>query len=90
MTRIGTQKMQRIIQVLFATLPESVDVCSAAERLLPYINGERAFSSLSLLGQQVALRPELSLSEIFTITHPANTQPLGTKPRLAIQAAKPH
>jgi hypothetical protein len=76
MTRVGTQKMQRIIQILYATLPQAAEVCSAAEFLIPYITKEIDSNLPSLLGQQVACRPGLSLLETFTTIRPAEIDPV--------------
>ena len=75
-TRIGTQKMQRITQILFNTLPEAVEICSAAELLIPYTQKNPPLPPPQFLGQQVTLRPGLSLLEIFTLIRSANTAPL--------------
>lgn len=66
--------MQRIIQILFDTLPEATDVCSAAEFLLPYIREDIVTAVPSVLGQQVALRSQLSLLETFTLIRTTHVQ----------------
>ncbi len=82
MTRIGNQKMKKIIPILFGTLPAAAEVCSAAELLVDYIKEETFTQFPSLLGQQVALRPELSLLETFTMIRSADIQPATTSPSL--------
>lgn len=79
--------MQRIIQILYATLPEGADVCAAAEFLISYITRETDSDLPLLLGQRVACRSELSLLEIFTTIRPASIQQLESPPSLAITAA---
>jgi hypothetical protein len=86
MTRIGSQKIQRIVQILYNALPEASDVCSAAEFLIPYITRETDSSLPPLLGQQIACRPDLSLLETFTIIRPADVQPADIVSGLAIAA----
>jgi len=66
MTRIGTQKMQKIIQLLFNILPEAVNICTTAKYLIPYIKEDTFTDFPPLLGQQIALRPQLTLIETFT------------------------
>ncbi len=75
--------MQKIIQILFTTLPEAADVCSAAEMLIPWIKGEIVAQLPPLLGQQVALRPQLSLLEMFTPIRSAHAQPVVTSSALS-------
>lgn len=84
---MGTQKMQRVIQVLYATLPQAAEVCSAAEFLIPYITEATNSSLPPLLGQRAACRPELSLLETFTAIRPANIQPVEIASCLAITAS---
>jgi hypothetical protein len=83
MTRIGTQKMQRIIHVLYNALPEAAEVCAAAEFLIPYITRETDSSLPLLLGRQVACRPDLSLLETFTVIRPADVEAAGIMSSLA-------
>jgi hypothetical protein len=74
MTRIGAQKMQKIIQILDSVLPQAADVCSAAEFLILYVTRETNSTLPLLLGQRTACRPELSLLETFTTIRPANPE----------------
>ena len=61
MNRIGAQKMQPIIRTLFDIFPEAVDVCSAAECLIPYVTRDENTSLSSLEEPRGAYNPELSL-----------------------------
>jgi len=57
--------MQTITQSLRVALPEAIETCAAAEMLIPYIKEDTFTGVPRFLGQQVALRPQLSLLEIF-------------------------
>ncbi|PBP21468.1 hypothetical protein BUE80_DR007700 [Diplocarpon rosae] len=61
--KFGAQKMQHIIPVLFAALPEAVDVCRAAEYLIPYITSHTDIALTSLQAPRKACQPDLSLAE---------------------------
>jgi hypothetical protein len=75
-TRMGTQKMQRVTQILFDTLPEAVETCSAAELLIPYIQDDLPSPLPLFLGQQVMMRPRLSLLETVTMIRSVETTPV--------------
>jgi hypothetical protein len=56
MQRVGIQKMREIIPILLEKLHMANEICSAAEFIIPYANGDELTHLLPLLVEQIALR----------------------------------